>query len=695
MYILTHTHALSLYDQDVLSHEYTHALQDQNYGFNRLWPRAAHPGIHDSDREMAVRALLEGDAVDEQIRYAQTVFTPQQYAVFAAEAQQGAQQVSPGVGAAPFLQDQIDFPYKQGRAFYTQVTADLSGDNSGDIAATFQHPPVSTREILHPDVYMSSDSLVVPDLPVPQPALSSDWKRVDSDVFGQFRLQEMLALPPGATAGAADGWRADRYALFDRGRDYLMAWRLHTDSPASAQTLTGALAAYFTYRYGTAATQRNNEMLYTSTSGIALIRAQGAEIYALLASRASLQAATHALESLIPSPFRAAPFAPSVQQTPLAGPPADMAPLPAPRAYPSLAVGHDGNVYIFGGIDASGATMDTTYIYHPNTNTWATRAPMPTSRAGAQAVTMPDGRIVVLGGGTRCGDDVLCRHGTVYRRADVYDPRADTWTRFVPMAHPRYRLAALLFQGRVYAIGGADGTRALASVEVYDARTGAWHETLALPRPVEAAAAAVDAAGDVDVMGGTDGHVVYDTLYRFTGRAWRRGASLLQPTAGAVAVPEVDGLTYVLGGAPIGAVGYDPATNRWVDVPPLPAPRCCMGVASMADGTLYLVGGNGPRTHIDHYSPGYTLSPASGPTGTSAALAGSGLQPGAGISLLWDGPSGTGRMMAAGTTTGAGALYQPIGFTVPTDATPGVHHVYVYVDRGTAPEPLTFVVTRR
>lgn len=281
---------LSLNDQVTISHEYTHALQDQTFDLNKVRPDTSHATIHNSDRDLAETALIEGDATVEMLLFAQTTFTQQQYLRFQQESQQAA--AGSTDNTPRYLLDQLIFPYDQGSIFEMKLLRSTAfGPDFSAVNAAFRHAPVSTREILHPEVYQANPTAPVPDLAPPAPALPAGWSRVDSDVVGEYELQDMLAqrLDSGLSAQAADGWRADRYSLFDKGSDFLMAWRLHTDSSASARSLAQALTRYLAARYHTTLSPRNGALTYTQADSALALRLSGSEIYLAVASRGALQ----------------------------------------------------------------------------------------------------------------------------------------------------------------------------------------------------------------------------------------------------------------------------------------------------------------------------------------------------------------------------------------------------------------------
>lgn len=84
--------------------------------------------------------------------------------------------------------------------------------------------------------------------------------------------------------------------------------------------------------------------------------------------------------------------------------------LPEAVTRPAVAVGRDGTVYVFGG-GAASSVSNATFIYHPTNNTWTEGADLPTAREGAQAVTLPDGRIAVLGGGRSATGPMAVKKG--------------------------------------------------------------------------------------------------------------------------------------------------------------------------------------------------------------------------------------------------------------------------------------------
>ena len=257
---------------------------------------------------------------------------------------------------------------------------------------------------------------------------------------------------------------------------------------------------------------------------------------------------------------------------------------------------------------------------------------MPISVSGEQAVTLPDGRIAVLGGGTGCFFTTNC---TIHADVNVYNPATNTWARssdpggLPAMTSPRYKFAAVLTKGVIYAIAGWNGTANTNSVERYDtANPGAGWQAVApltTTQPLESLAAAVGPDGRIYVAGGltgppddSGGHPV-NSVYIYDpsnpGAGWAVGPSLPVQDAD-LGVARFDatvganGQVYVIGGFAgipgrydlhAGGSGWvvalDARTGRWTRATSLPSHMDGITVVPTANGQLFAIGGN-PFTQV-------------------------------------------------------------------------------------------------
>jgi len=307
----------------------------------------------------------------------------------------------------------------------------------------------------------------------------------------------------------------------------------------------------------------------------------------------------------------------------------NLSPLPQPMRSPSAAVGQDGNIYVFGGAVWSGEDppakyLDTTYIYHPRNDTWTTGKSMPVTGYRRQAVSLPDGRIAVLGGGSHCTDHPnwgpLCHYGTVYNRVDVYTPRTNSWSSVAPMFTPRIGFSAILYHGRIFVIGGTDGNSLLNSVDVYDPTANRWGATTSFPHPVMNVAATLDATGNIAVIGGLDSAdaSASDTaMYLYDGHGWKSGLAVPHALHDAQVALGSDKLLYVIG-------GYDASTNTylstvevydnqahsWASKAFLPEPVAAGVAITTPNGQIYVIGDSNGSDSVLFA----TYKPANGPS---------------------------------------------------------------------------------
>src|SRR5439155_21866399 len=106
--------------------------------------------------------------------------------------------------------------------------------------------------------------------------------------------------------------------------------------------------------------------------------------------------------------------------------------------------------YVFGGFNVSGY-LSTVEAYDPSTNSWTTRASMPTARRHLAAVAASDGYNQL---NYVFGRDNNGKVPTV----EAYNPITNKWTTKASMPTARQELAAVRgSDGRIYVFGGDSG----------------------------------------------------------------------------------------------------------------------------------------------------------------------------------------------------------------------------------------------
>ena len=95
--------------------------------------------------------------------------------------------------------------------------------------------------------------------------------------------------------------------------------------------------------------------------------------------------------------------------------------------------------------------------YDPATNTWTTKAPMPTPRYDVTAGVV-SGIIYVIGG---------TDSGNVLSTVEAYDPARNIWIGKAPMPTARGSHTSTVVNGIIYTIGGFNGNSSLTAVEAF------------------------------------------------------------------------------------------------------------------------------------------------------------------------------------------------------------------------------------
>jgi hypothetical protein len=290
-----------------MAHELFHAIQDQHFGLTELI-RPLDDAASAADLIAARMALVEGDAMAVMLDFSlyregtlpkgdvqsfidspmmRTAFSHLRFDElgpvesmdetspsnpFPSEDSQGA---GPTAGLsdtvlarAPFvIQRSLTFPYLHGLRFVIALRRGRSWDAFN---AVYDHPPVSTEQILHPERYAAGDEPVLLDYRA-RPVLR-DWRRIYDAVLGEFQMRLFLKKHLVRDAGGAaedkkiarrrieeatKGWDGDRMRAFesDDGRvaiTHLSAW----DTKDDAWEYVEALLDSFRQRFPDLSIQR-------------------------------------------------------------------------------------------------------------------------------------------------------------------------------------------------------------------------------------------------------------------------------------------------------------------------------------------------------------------------------------------------------------------------------------------------------
>jgi hypothetical protein len=192
-----------------LSHELTHALEDQHFGLQS----PAHPN---DDGAIAYSALAEGSATEVMTNYAERYLDPRELLTAALGA-------SGSTKLPAYVEDALLFPYEQGQSFVQTFRGERTAGGRGSWGAFDSvmagKRAESTEQVLHPRRFALGDR----PRPVTMPNVATaaaGWKRLNSASVGEFDLSELFKIAGGRPApAAAEGWGGGRFDLWRRGGD--------------------------------------------------------------------------------------------------------------------------------------------------------------------------------------------------------------------------------------------------------------------------------------------------------------------------------------------------------------------------------------------------------------------------------------------------------------------------------------------
>jgi hypothetical protein len=190
------------------AHEFTHQLDDQVLGLDKLGLDVADQ----SDQQLARLALVEGDATSIQTAYMTTKLTPQQLGEVLT-ASMDPEAIEALQNAPPFVRETALFPYERGLAFVSTL---LAQGGYAAVDAAFKDPPGSTEQILHPQKYAQREAPTAVTLPNVAKALGTGWTAAGQDTLGELLLSIWLTqggVPAAEASTAAAGWGGDRLVI--------------------------------------------------------------------------------------------------------------------------------------------------------------------------------------------------------------------------------------------------------------------------------------------------------------------------------------------------------------------------------------------------------------------------------------------------------------------------------------------------
>jgi hypothetical protein len=213
LYLLSQSGTVGPEQQLTFSHEFTHALQDQSFGLDKL----AIATVDQGDRDLARTALPEGDATLLMTQWATAHMSLADLLSVSASSLVGPQ--TDQLNKAPaILREDLMFPYLDGLNFVQGI---YSKGGWGAVDALYAKPPSSTSQILHPALYSGHIDPVALTLPAVPASLGSGWSMSMQDTMGELQLRVWLEgehptdVQKTTADAAASMWAGDRIGLFE------------------------------------------------------------------------------------------------------------------------------------------------------------------------------------------------------------------------------------------------------------------------------------------------------------------------------------------------------------------------------------------------------------------------------------------------------------------------------------------------
>jgi hypothetical protein len=278
----------------------------------------------------------------------------------------------------------------------------------------------------------------------------------------------------------------------------------------------------------------------------------------------------------------------------------------------------DGRVLLVGG-DTDGPSE----IYDPSPGEFKATAPLSRKRILPSAVTLPDGRVLVVGAALDLSRDT---------GAEVYNPVSGTLSAVRPLVNRAGPAVALLRDGRVLIAGGSDASPrlsgCLASAELFDPASGKFTPTGSMKGARAGALATVLSDGRVLITGGGScGDFESGTRTTYASAeiydpASGRFASAAEMTAAReehTATLLDDGRVLVAGGFNYGSGSYeasadifDPETNSFTAAAPMSVARADHVAALLPNGKVLVAGGANDENPLNGMASAQVFDPATG-----------------------------------------------------------------------------------
>jgi N-acetylneuraminic acid mutarotase len=294
----------------------------------------------------------------------------------------------------------------------------------------------------------------------------------------------------------------------------------------------------------------------------------------------------------------------------------------------------DGKLYVLGGLGIfpGWEPKQMLWSFDPGSNEWTRLPNIPEGIHHPGFAAIGD-KLYSVGGFTIARPATGLPAWVPSKSVWIYDINAKSWSKGPDLPTARGALTATAHENKIYAIGGAKNptystpelrptvpVENLATNEVFDIATGTWSPAASmLTARNHHGASLID--GKIYVVGGRIGstfiiglsnNVSTNEVYDIGKNTWAAVLGMPTPRSG-VGTAVLNGRMHVLGGEAylndlVGTYrtheAFDPKTNAWQRLAPMPTPRHGLAVAEIG-GKMYAVsgsnvaGGGGPHEGVN------------------------------------------------------------------------------------------------
>jgi hypothetical protein len=205
----------------LLSHELTHALQDQHFDLEKKLKRLRDS----SDEELALKSVAEGDATIAGFAAVVGKMNSATADTLASHLKELPQTFAAQNKDVPdALSVPLIFQYSEGVDFVAEA---YERGGWSEVDELFRRPPRSTQQIIDPALYFDDFTPPIDVTIGGYEKVLPDWKKVDEDTYGELLLKIILQRGFGKDAREvtlARRWGGDQMVILKRGKAVTVVW---------------------------------------------------------------------------------------------------------------------------------------------------------------------------------------------------------------------------------------------------------------------------------------------------------------------------------------------------------------------------------------------------------------------------------------------------------------------------------------